>query len=399
MTKKRILYIHHGKGLGGAPLSLLYLIKALDTTKFEPIVLFLHNSEAIDLFKSNGINVVGVVNLYDFSHTKVWWFKWYHFPYLWRAAKDSAKTLLFAADRWLEKIRPDAIHLNTSSLIAWGKVAHKKGIPVIWHIREPLAEGYFGLRKKLIQSCVQKYSNTIVPICKNDAQPWQNCIKTHVVYNAADTNKFNFKISPNGFLKQYDLDKNDPKILFLGGLSYEKGTDVILNIFELIIQKMPQTKLLMAGYFDRNLKATPLLKRLFPAYSFKKNNLELYHKLKSNIVLLGATHQIPEAMAATNVVVFPANFGHFARPIIEAGFMKKPVIASDFPPLDELVIDGKTGFLINPKNIEEWAKKLIWLLRNKELNKKMGEAGYNFCIENFTLENQVKIIETIYNSF
>lgn len=399
MTKKRILYIHHGKGLGGAPLSLLYLIQALDKTKIEPVVLFLHNSEVVDLYKANGIEVAGIVNLYDFSHTKVWWFKWYHFPYLWRSAWDSAKTLMFAADHWLEKTKPDVVHLNTSSLIAWGKVAHKKNIPVIWHIREPLADGYFGLRKKFIQSCVKKYASAIVPICKNDAKPWKDCTKTLVVYNAVDTKKFNFKTSAKEFLAQHKLFANEPKILFLGGLSIEKGTDTILKAFELVLQKIPHVKLLIAGYFDTNLKSTPTLKRLFPAYKFKKDNLKLYNKLKNNIVLLGATQHIPEAMAASSVIVFPANFGHFARPIIEAGFMKKPVIASNFPPLDELVIDGKTGFLVDSQNIPEWAKKLTWLLGNHELNKKMGEAGYVFCNNNFTLENQIKIIESIYSAY
>ncbi|GEM_PF-6522728 len=38
---KHILYIHHGGGLGGAPLSLLYLLQQLDRSRYEPIVLTL----------------------------------------------------------------------------------------------------------------------------------------------------------------------------------------------------------------------------------------------------------------------------------------------------------------------------------------------------------------------
>ena len=64
MNKKKILYIHHGKGLGGAPLSLLYLIQALDKTKYHPVVLFLYDSEVVDLFKSKGIEVVDPINVF-----------------------------------------------------------------------------------------------------------------------------------------------------------------------------------------------------------------------------------------------------------------------------------------------------------------------------------------------
>ena len=53
MPKKKILYIHHGKGIGGAPLSLLYLIESLDKQKYHPIVLFLHYSEVVDLDRTH----------------------------------------------------------------------------------------------------------------------------------------------------------------------------------------------------------------------------------------------------------------------------------------------------------------------------------------------------------
>lgn len=398
MRKTKILYIHHGKGLGGAPLSLLYLIQALDKSRFDPEVLFLHKSEAIDLFKNNGIKIAGVVNLHDFSHTKVWWFRWYHIPYLFNSIKDSVKTFHSAAAFWLDRIQPDIVHLNTSSLIAWGMVAYKKKIPVIWHIREPLADGYLGLRKYLIKKCVEKYAHTIVPICKHDAMPWNLNPKTHVVYNAVNSDIFKFDTSSNDFLLQHQLDPSTPKILFLGGLSYEKGTDVILKVFANLRLRLPQAKLLVAGYFDQSLVPVPFFKKFFPAHKFKKLALDLYFQMDSNVILIGAIKNIPQAMAACDVVVFPANFGHFARPVIEAGFMKKPVIASNFAPLDELVIDGKTGYLLSPSQIKQWTDKLYLLLTNKELNTEMGQAGYEFCTSNFSIENQIKIIESIYKS-
>jgi glycosyltransferase involved in cell wall biosynthesis len=207
-TPKKILYIHHGKGLGGAPLSLLYLIQALDKKKYHPVVLFLHQSEVIDLYKKENIEFVGPIGLYDFSHTKIWWFRWYHFPYLLRSIKDTFKTYFFIAPALLDKIKPEIIHLNTSSLIAWAAVAHKKKIPVVWHIREPLASGYFGIRRRFIEKCVAQYATFIVPICKNDAQPWINNPKTHIIYNAVDPLKFNFNINHEYFLDKYKLDEN-----------------------------------------------------------------------------------------------------------------------------------------------------------------------------------------------
>src|SRR5438552_1855694 len=95
--RKRILFIHHGKGLGGAPLSLLYLIQGLDHKRFEPIVVFLHDSEALKLFKAQAITVYGPTRTYDFPHTQIWWLSWRQLPLLARVIADSIKTVFITA--------------------------------------------------------------------------------------------------------------------------------------------------------------------------------------------------------------------------------------------------------------------------------------------------------------
>jgi len=374
MTNKQkttILFIHHGKGIGGAPLSLLYLVQALDQRFFKPVVLFLHDSDALKMYRELGIETVGPVNRMDFPHTKIWWLRWYHAPMIFRAIKDTLITRFFTAPHWLKKIKPDMVHLNTSSLVAWAIAAHRAKIPVIWHIREPLANGYFGLRKAFVRTCVARYATRIVAISKHDAQPWIKNPKVHIMYNAVPPEKFNPTTDPSVFLKRYNLDPSTPKILFLGGVSREKGTYLICNIFTELLKKLPNAQLLIAGASN----------------TFKP---------PSNATLLGTIHDTPAAMAASNVIVFPATVGHFARPIIEAGFMKKPVVASNLAPLDELVIHNKTGFLIDHKDTQAWVDALYKLLTNSTLNHSMGKQAYAFCTEHFGLDKQQQIIHELY---
>jgi glycosyltransferase involved in cell wall biosynthesis len=477
MKKKKILYVHHGKGLGGAPLSLFYLIKALNEKKYDPIVLFLHDSDAFHFYKQNDINVLGPINKYDFSHTHIWWFRWYHPHHLMRSIKDSWRIYFSLAEDWYNKIKPDIVHLNTSSLIAWGVVAQEMNIPVVWHIREPLAYGYLGARKYFITRCVGNNATTIVPISNNEAVPWEKkyAQKISVVYNAVDEKKFIPGCCTKGFLKKYNLFKKTPKILFLGGLSQEKGTLFILKVFQKVLEAIPNAQLLIAGYFDLSL---PLhgIKRWSPSSLYKKevrrflqilqqhkqhgsrtkvrddalgvwndilgiqdnilevqnNTLEVQNNilgvwdgtLASNdviptsndvipdldpgsipintrikpIIFLGPINNVPQAMQASNIVVFPAQVGHFARPVIEAGFMKKSVIASNLPPLDELVIHEKTGFLLPHDDIVSWSNKIIELLHNKGLQEFFGRNACNFCRKKFSLKKQKGKIEEIYQS-
>jgi hypothetical protein len=59
--KKRILFIHHGSGLGGAPISMLYLIQNLDLALYEPVVACgFEEPRAKVFFEDNGFNPLNV---------------------------------------------------------------------------------------------------------------------------------------------------------------------------------------------------------------------------------------------------------------------------------------------------------------------------------------------------
>lgn len=391
--KKTILFIHHGKGLGGAPLSLLYLIQGLDKQKYHPIVLFLHNSEVIALYQSHGIQTEGPLAIMDFPHTKIWWLRWYHATTIARTIKDFFKTVFLIAPKIYSRIKPDLVHLNTSSLVAWARVAKKYNIPVVWHIREPLASGYCGLRKTFITQNVSRYANTIVAISKNDALPWHTSPKTHVLANIVGPTFFNQNTTSD-----YAFLNNDPrpKVLFLGGMSQEKGTLSLLKICAHLKNHI-NFLLIIAGYWDTKQTGAYSFRNLLPSEQFKKQVSTLADFLADNIHITGPVKNVAGLMQISNVIVFPATVGHFARPIIEAGYMQKPVVASNLPPLDELVINGKTGFLINPTDIAGWSEKILLLLSNTTLAKHMGKTAYDFCSNSFNQKNYAASIEKIYS--
>lgn len=383
-VRKTILYIHHGKGLGGAPISLLTLIKGLDLAKYRPLVLFLYDSAAIQLFLQAGIEVLGPINLSDFSHTQVYWFRWYHLHHIAKALFQSFKSF-FVARKILRTIKPNIVHLNTSTLTAWGLAAKQENISLVWHIRESLAEGYLGLRRWVIKKIIARCATIIVPICKTDGRFWSE--KKQILYNPVDTTRFlpSVRATPLPHDKQY--------LLFIGGLSHQKGTALMLTIFNHVVQALPDTMLIIAGDFKKPLKngLSPEQKSIHQAYN-------LYEKLKANIIITGPTQEIPALMAAASIIFFPAQVDHFARPVIEAGCMAKPVIVSDFPQLQEVVHHGKTGFLLPPKNITTWVSTTINLLNNPTLQKEMGAAAYLFCQENFPLHRYAKEIDLVYTN-
>lgn len=81
--------------------------------------------------------------------------------------------------------------------------------------------------------------------------------------------------------------------------------------------------------------------------------------------------------------------------IIEAMASGLPVIASDVGGISESVINERTGFLIPPRNPEILAQKIIYLIENPNLRKKMREAGRKRVKEKYSLDKMIAKIENL----
>jgi glycosyltransferase involved in cell wall biosynthesis len=91
---------------------------------------------------------------------------------------------------------------------------------------------------------------------------------------------------------------------------------------------------------------------------------------------IGHRADVPLVLAASDVLAFPSTVPHFARPIIEAGAMARPVVASRLGGPLELVEDGVTGLLVPPGDPAALATAIAPLLDDPERAARLGEAGY-----------------------
>ena len=82
--------------------------------------------------------------------------------------------------------------------------------------------------------------------------------------------------------------------------------------------------------------------------------------------------------------------------IMEYMALGKPVIASIGGGTSEIVLDGETGFLIEPKNPKQLAERIDYLLSNQTVAKKMGESGRKRIQQHFSLD---KMVNETYNLY
>lgn len=84
--------------------------------------------------------------------------------------------------------------------------------------------------------------------------------------------------------------------------------------------------------------------------------------------------------------------------IMEGMAMGKPVVATDSGGNKEIVVDGKTGFIVEAFNVNQLSERLIWLLSNHDLRKSQGEAGRLRIQTEFSLDKLTQNFITLYNS-
>jgi glycosyltransferase involved in cell wall biosynthesis len=73
--------------------------------------------------------------------------------------------------------------------------------------------------------------------------------------------------------------------------------------------------------------------------------------------------------------------------LLEAGLMKKPIIATDVGGVSESLINEKTGYLVKQGDSKDIIHKISEILENKNKSNEMGEKGYQFISENFSWGN------------
>ena len=98
-----------------------------------------------------------------------------------------------------------------------------------------------------------------------------------------------------------------------------------------------------------------------------------------------------QVYASSDVVITPSVYlDVFNLTNIEAMQAQKPVVGTCFGGTAEIVVDGKTGFIVNPYDVKNFAAKIKILLSDKKLASQLGYHGSIRVKEQFTLEKQVK---------
>lgn len=178
---------------------------------------------------------------------------------------------------------------------------------------------------------------------------------------------------------QPGLEKSLPKrILYFGSIIRKKGVLELAEIFNRVIQEIPEATFVMVGKDVTDRQNDKFTKKLMEELLSPEatRQVEWTGPLPYDEVLT----QISKA----NVVVLPSFAEALPMTWIEAMAMEKALVTSNIGWAKEVMVDGETGYAVNPKDHHTYAERILQLLKDPVLAEKMGKAARKRVISSFS---------------
>ena len=161
-----------------------------------------------------------------------------------------------------------------------------------------------------------------------------------------------------------------PAFLYIGRLIKDKGIVEYLEACRKVKENCPHVRCLLVGPFDTNPSA------------LKPEELQKY--IDDGIIeYFGQQSNVQDYIKQCWVYVLPSYHEGTPKTVLESMACGRAIITTDAPGCRETVEDGVNGYLVPVKNVDFLAKKMIILIRNKELVCKMGTHSRGIAVDKF----------------
>ncbi|MCY4537441.1 MAG: glycosyltransferase family 4 protein [Chloroflexi bacterium] len=240
-------------------------------------------------------------------------------------------------------------------------------------------------RNRAIRRCLSRYAErrTVPSQALAEAFMVNGLPPAEVVHNGIDLREWAEadRALVEELRRRFDL-AGKQVILIAGRLTPDKGTVPLLKAMDRLKEKLPGMRLLA-------LTARDIDEQIPAAYSHLRSLIRAGGWL--NGAELRAAYELADVVAVPSVI-----FDTFPTVNLEAMAAGKPVVATCFGGSPEIVIDGETGFIVNPFETATLAERLGRLLEDRDLSREMGRRGRARIGERFALDRQVEQMLAIY---
>lgn len=281
----------------------------------------------------------------------------------------------------LRKIRPDIVHTHQiGTLIYAGPAAHGASVPLVVHTEHGTENCAGRLRTRLLGRLAGRYAARFYCLSEDmAAQVRANRIaprpKVHVIHNGIDMARFRERHDPDSMRRSFGIPFGAPVVGTVGRLNEIKRQDLLIRAFAEVRRRVPDAHLLLVGdgpLIDdlRALAASLELSESVHFAGYRPHSAP-YLQMMDIFALTSRSEGTPQAM-------------------LEALVTGLPVIASRVGGIPEVIEDGRTGLLFKPDDEAALATGLVRLIADKDLARRLGEAGRSRVESTFDIRRMAR---------
>jgi glycosyltransferase involved in cell wall biosynthesis len=206
--------------------------------------------------------------------------------------------------------------------------------------------------------------------------------RVHWIPGTADLTRFAAPTDPRPVRDEFKLGEA-PVIVSVARLAPNRGHELLLAGFRLLLQKLPAARLLLVGKGETRGHLERLVAEL---------------GLANQVVFAGyRDRDLPQILAAADCfALMSAGSDESCRAVLEAMAAGRPVVARRVGALPETVVDGETGLLIGDDRAESVCAALAAVLVAPERGRALGAAGRRRADDVFSPERSIDTVEQVY---
>ncbi len=364
---KILITIRQGK-IGGGESHVLDLVKHLDRTKYDPIVLSFTDGPMIDLLNQWGVKTRIIFTERPFNFFL--WKKVYHF-----LVEENVKLV-------------HAHGTRANSNVFWA--AKKLKLPIVytvhgWSFHQDQTFFIRKLREAGERLLISKADLTIC-VSNNNYQDGINKVglqRSVIINYGIDLEKFNPHKKYNNLKEELNIAPDETLVGYIARITVQKDPRTLVMAIAEVLKSTSKIKFLVVGNGDLKESMVNLAQQL---------------KVESHVIFQDFRQDTPNLLSGIDIYCLPSLWEGLPIGLLEAMTMEKAVVATPVDGTKEAVKDGFSGILVPQQSPQELAKALIHLHENKHLIKLYGENARKSIEQRFEVKRMVREIEDVYNN-
>ena len=205
--------------------------------------------------------------------------------------------------------------------------------------------------------------------------------KTKTILNGVDLNRFSPSDSPNHIRDEFNIPQDAVLCVTVGRLMEDKNLPCLLEAARKVLDRKHNVYWLLAGQGPAEAELHQLCDKL---------------RLTERVIFAGFRTDVPEIMAASNMLVVASVSEGCCVAILEAMACQRAVVATRVGGTPEIIDHGKTGLIIEPRRADQLADAISELSQAPDRIQSMGVEGARVVNQSFSIERMVKNIEDVY---